>query len=92
MFKASSMQYLGFVVKLKETTASDRFGFVTQQDGLWEVMTSRSTENIFFFFTFSIPVAYRGEGVWGVQTLPEIPKALQNRAKLNPTVKIVKHC
>ena len=27
-------------------------------------------------------------GVWGVQTpTPEIPKALQNRAKLNPIVK-----
>ena len=37
-------------------------------------------------------VAYRG-GVWGVQTPPaEIPKALQNRAKLNPTVKTVKNC
>jgi len=23
-------------------------------------------------------------GVWGVQTPPEIPKSLQNRAKLNP--------
>ena len=35
-------------------------------------------------------VAYRG-GVWGVQTPPpEIPKALQNRAKLNPIVKTVK--
>ena len=34
----------------------------------------------------------RGGGVWGVQTPPpraEIPKALQNRAKLNP---IVKNC
>ena len=29
-------------------------------------------------------------GVWGVQTLPEILKALQNRAKLNPIVKTVK--
>jgi len=36
--------------------------------------------------------AYRG-GVWGVQTPPpEIPKALQNRAKLNPIVKSVKNC
>ena len=34
-------------------------------------------------------VAYRG-GVWGVQPPPEIPKALQNRAKLNPIVKTVK--
>jgi len=31
-------------------------------------------------------------GVWGVQTLPEIPKALQNQAKLNPIVKTVKNC
>ena len=31
-------------------------------------------------------------GVWGVQTPPEIPTALQNRAKLNPTVKAVKNC
>jgi len=44
------------------------------------------------------PVAYRGEGVWGVQTLPhtapppEMPKAFQNRAKLNPIVKTVKNC
>jgi len=36
------------------------------------------------------PVAYRG-GVWGVQPPPEIPKTLQNRAKLNPTVKTVKN-
>jgi len=35
-------------------------------------------------------VAYRG----GVSTLPppEIPKALQNHAKLNPIVKTVKNC
>ena len=41
-------------------------------------------------------VAYRGvgEGGWVVQTPPptEIPKALQNRAKLNPIVKTVKNC
>ena len=37
-------------------------------------------------------VAYRG-GVWGVQPpVPEILKALQNRAKLNPIVKTVKNC
>jgi len=30
---------------------------------------------------------------WGVQTPPpEIPKALQNRAKLNPSVRTVKNC
>ena len=34
-----------------------------------------------------------GEGVWGSNTpQPEIPKALQNRAKLNPIVKTVKNC
>ena len=40
-----------------------------------------------------LSVAYRGGGGWGVQTPPpEIPKALQNRAKLNPIVKTVKNC
>ena len=37
---------------------------------------------------------WRTEGVWGVQpptAPPEIPKALQNRAKLNPIVKTVKN-
>jgi len=35
-----------------------------------------------------------GGGVWGVQTSPppEIPKALQNRAKLNLIVKTVENC
>ena len=59
------MQYLGFVVKLKETTASDRFGFVTQQDGLWEVMTSKSTENIFFLHIFHSSGVPRGRGLGG---------------------------
>jgi len=31
-----------------------------------------------------------GFGGGGVQTAPEIPKALQNCAKLNPIVKIIK--
>ena len=36
-------------------------------------------------------VTYPGGG-WGVQTTsPKIPKALQNRAKLNPIVKTVKN-
>jgi len=36
---------------------------------------------------------WRTEGELGVSTPPpEIPKALQNRAKLNPTVKIAKNC
>ena len=40
-----------------------------------------------------VSVAYRG-GVWVVQNPPpaEIPKALQNRAKLNPIVRTVKNC
>ena len=37
-------------------------------------------------------VAYRGGGVWCVQPPPEIPKAFQNRAKINPIVKTVKNC
>ena len=38
-----------------------------------------------------MPVAYRG-GVWGFQPPPpEIPKALQNRSKLNLIVKTVKN-
>ena len=36
-------------------------------------------------------VAYRG-GVGVFNTPPEIAKALQNRAKLNPIVKTVKNC
>jgi len=43
----------------------------------------------------SYPVAYRG-GVGGLGCSnpppPEIPKALQNRVKLNPIVKTVKNC
>ena len=31
-------------------------------------------------------------GFWGVQPPPEIPKAIKNRAKLNPIVKTVKNC
>jgi len=42
--------------------------------------------------TGNVPVAYRSGGDWGVQTPPEIPKALQNRAKLNPIVKSAKKC
>ena len=36
-------------------------------------------------------VAYRGGG-WCLTPPPLIPKALQNRAKLNPIVKTVKNC
>ena len=39
----------------------------------------------------AVTVAYRG-GVVGSNPPPEIPKALQNRAKLNPIVKTVKNC
>jgi len=36
---------------------------------------------------------WRSEGgVGGSSPPPEIPKALQNRAKLNPIVKTVKNC
>jgi len=36
---------------------------------------------------------WRTEGGWGYNPLlPEIPMALQNRAKLNPLVKTVKNC
>ena len=39
------------------------------------------------------PVAYRGGiGSFKPPPTPEIPKALQNRAKLNPIVKTVKNC
>ena len=34
----------------------------------------------------------RGGGGLGVQNPPEIPKAFQNRTKLNPIVKTVKNC
>ena len=36
---------------------------------------------------------WRTKGGWGLKPLPpaEIPKALQNRAKLNPIVKTVKN-
>jgi len=37
-------------------------------------------------------VAYRGGGVWGGSNPSKIPKALQNRAKLNSIVKTVKNC
>ena len=34
---------------------------------------------------------WRTRGGWGFNPPPEIPKALQNRAKLNPIVKTVKN-
>jgi len=43
--------------------------------------------------TLPAAVAYRGgRGDFGVFNPPEIPKVLQNRAKLNPIVKTVKNC
>ena len=45
------------------------------------------------FLVGARPMAYRGQGGLGVKPPPpEIPKALQNRAKLNPIVKTVKNC
>jgi len=38
------------------------------------------------------PIGVPRGGVWGIQNSREIPKALQNRAKLNPIVKTVKNC
>jgi len=40
-----------------------------------------------FLLLLMYSVAYRGGS-----PLPEIPKALQNRAKINPIVKTVKNC
>ena len=40
----------------------------------------------------SYPVVYRGGGLRGSTHPPKIPKALQNRAKLNPILKTVKNC
>ena len=44
-----------------------------------------------FVSSLLFTVAYRGGG-WGFKPSPEIPKALQNGAKLNPIVKTVKNC
>ena len=63
-----------------------QFGYRNQQNKT--VMSINSEIGLF-------AVAYRGRvEVWGVQTPPppEIPKALQNRAKLIPIVKTVKNC
>jgi len=46
--------------------------------------------NIKTFVRSGVP---RGRGVWGVKPPPPpIPKAFQNRSKLNPIVKTVKNC
>jgi len=48
----------------------------------------------FWFFDRLVSGLTGGGGVLGVQNPPppEIPKAFQNRAKLNPIVKTVKNC
>ena len=45
----------------------------------------------YMVFTSGVPVGGGGFGVFKTPH-PEILKALQNRAKLNPTVKTVKNC
>ena len=59
-----------------------------------EIMLRRKTEfprnkKICTAMSSGVP---RGGGVQSRTLPPEIPKALQNRAKLNPTVKTVKNC
>jgi len=53
-------------------------------------ITSVNSASAKRFFLYQ-SVAYRG-GFGGFNTPPEIPKALQNRAKLNPILKTVKNC
>jgi hypothetical protein len=55
------------------------------------MLERRRYSDTLFKIKTSEAVADRG-GVWGVQTPPKIRKALQNRTKLNPTVKTVKNC
>ena len=52
----------------------------------------RSAWHSYTYFSYWIPTigVPRMGGIWGVYPPPEIPKALQNRAKLNPIVKTVK--
>jgi len=57
----------------------------------FRINTDSSMTHVNIVFGLLYPVAYRG-GVWGVQIPPEILKALQNCAKLNPIVKTVKNC
>ena len=45
-----------------------------------------------FLVTFGGYISGVPRGVWGFQSPREIPKAFQNRAKLNPIVKTVKNC
>jgi len=45
------------------------------------------------YFNMALYGASRGGGLGGIPPPPpQIPKALQNRAKLNPTVKTVQNC
>ena len=48
---------------------------------------SLGSERRYILGTSGVP----SRGGWGFKP-PEIPKALQNRAKLNPIVKTVKNC
>ena len=43
-----------------------------------------------FWSNVGVTSGVPGGGAWG--STPQIPKALQNRAKLNPIVKTVKNC
>jgi len=53
--------------------------------------TVENKSEIFQFKIILSTVRHRGAGCWGVNPPPpEIRKALQNRAKLNPTEKTVK--
>ena len=61
---------------------------------MMKIISWLSTDEQWFNITYTAyttAVAYRGEGVFNSPP-PEIPKAPQNRAKLNPIVKTVKNC
>ena len=51
-----------------------------------------SSETIIVCSEYLMAVAYRGGDRVGELKSPQIPNALQNRAKLNPIVKTVKNC
>ena len=58
---------------------------------LHAVLTNASFNTVSFNIGTTYQWRIEGGGL-GVQTPPEIPKVLQNRAKLNPIVKTVKNC
>jgi len=61
---------------------------MTKLTGTFREYTKAPHKRLRYLLCCGVP-----RGVWGVQTPhPEIPKALQNRAKLNPTVKTIKNC